>query len=325
MTDITGYFHRIDYDGKNSAYWIKKWADLNSLSVKLIGINYGETFDPEDVKNKTVIISDFTFLPGEMFNILALAKEVIWLDHHKTSINDMTVYMKEHNIDNPFRGIQKLGFGGCALTWLYFFGCNHIERKPAGSDYCELASISMEFITHESEEYLDRAPMLVQLLSTYDTWDLRSNLWADALDLQYALKQFDLQPDSSRWNVIVEDALYLRQLVEEGPKFREYTNQQQLWYMDEYGYQAIFSKGPFAHLKVYAMNTGFKGSNNFVDRMEKYDVLLAYVHKADGTFTCSVYSATGTDVSVIAKFFGGGGHPGAAGFTVSELPVRRSQ
>jgi len=44
---------------------------------------------------------------------------------------------------------------------------------------------------------------------------------------------------------------------------------------------------------------------------------VSYCDRADGKRSYSLRSRNGFDVSVVAKAFGGGGHPGAGGFTLS--------
>jgi hypothetical protein len=144
------------------------------------------------------------------------------------------------------------------------------------------------------------------------------------LDLQYGLKQYDMDPTSPYWTQLFRpDEVFFKQVLADGPKFRAYTEQQNKWYLEEYGYEAQFKDATFNDLTVYAQCTGFKGSQNFCDKMDKYDVLCAYIHRPDGMFGISFYSATGTDVSVIAKAYGGGGHAGAAGCILKELPIEK--
>jgi oligoribonuclease NrnB/cAMP/cGMP phosphodiesterase (DHH superfamily) len=283
-------YHRVDFDGRLSGYLVGRWAATKGHSITYLGVNYNEPFDTSVFKDKLVVICDFTFTPKQMSAIKHCAYEVIWLDHHKTSLDAMDAYNEQHDLENIFLGIQKVGLAGCALTWLYFNGHSELPR-------------------------------LVHLISTYDVWDLRSNDWADALDLQYALKQFELLPDNPRWDTLLNNGTYLEEMVKSGPSFKAYTDQNSKWYLAEYGYEAQFKDERFRHLTVIAMNSGWKGSNYFVDRMGNYDVLFAYVHLPTGEFGVSVYSATGTDVSEIATAFGGGGHKGASGFKCKELPI----
>jgi oligoribonuclease NrnB/cAMP/cGMP phosphodiesterase (DHH superfamily) len=78
-------------------------------------------------------------------------------------------------------------------------------------------------------------------------------------------------------------------------------------------------------LKCIALNTGHYSSRSYksVWNPETYDAMLAFAWKGElGQWRCSLYvdDKEGIDVSKTAVKFGGGGHAGAAGFQVDELP-----
>ena len=84
------------------------------------------------------------------------------------------------------------------------------------------------------------------------------------------------------------------------------------------GFETIFENH-----KCFAVNLGNCNSEYFKSLPEgKYDILIPFVY--DGNiFIVSMYSKT-VDVSEIAKKYNGGGHKGASGFQVKELPFKRT-
>ena len=68
------------------------------------------------------------------------------------------------------------------------------------------------------------------------------------------------------------------------------------------------------------MNIGLAGSDWFKSIDDgSYDILMPFSYNGkSGNWSYSMYSKT-TDVSVIAKKYGGGGHKGASGFTLDRL------
>lgn len=77
--------------------------------------------------------------------------DVIWIDHHKTVINDMRDY--------EVKGKRRIGTAACELTWEYLF--DDIET-----------------------------PNVVELLSAYDVWDHDRFEWSDVMAFQYGMRGY---------------------------------------------------------------------------------------------------------------------------------------
>ena len=110
-------------------------------------------------------------------------------------------------------------------------------------------------------------------------------------------------------------ALKLSTLEEQGRLVLDYRDayNSKLW--RSFGY---FTK--FEGYKCTALNSGAANSSLFDSVDEEYDLMLPHVW--DGKkWSVSIYPHNSNiNVSEIAKKYGGGGHPGAAGFTCKELP-----
>ncbi|MFA5134806.1 MAG: bifunctional oligoribonuclease/PAP phosphatase NrnA [Patescibacteria group bacterium] len=77
----------------------------------------------------------------------------------------------------------------------------------------------------------------------------------------------------------------------------------------------VLLKGDFEELGIDEEST--EGISNFLNNVEHAKAIIVLREKADGTIKGSLRTTQpDVDVSAIAKFFGGGGHKKAAGFTV---------
>jgi len=118
-------YHGADLDGHCSGAIVKYF----NPECEMIPMNYGDEI-PKFKPHEDVVIVDFS-LPFRAMEFLDQYNNLVWIDHHKTAIEDM----ERLNIS----GKRELGRGACELTWEYFSN----EPVPEG----------------------------VWLLSLYDVWD----------------------------------------------------------------------------------------------------------------------------------------------------------
>jgi oligoribonuclease NrnB/cAMP/cGMP phosphodiesterase (DHH superfamily) len=99
-----------DLDGHCSGAIAYKYYRERGVEPELIeAIRYGLTFDNVE-KDEPVIVVDFS-LP--FTELLKITKNIIWIDHHQTAIDEF-----EHL---GLEGIRKSGIAGCELTWKFFY------------------------------------------------------------------------------------------------------------------------------------------------------------------------------------------------------------
>ena len=128
MRTICIYYNR-DLDGWMSAAIVKKWfKDTNVYfksmtsskittetgnTIEFIGWDYGDAI-PDLSEYDKVIMCDISFSKEVMYKLWHnLDIEIIWIDHHKSAI--------EENNDLVWKGLQDTKFAACELTWKYFF------------------------------------------------------------------------------------------------------------------------------------------------------------------------------------------------------------
>lgn len=113
------FYHSADLDGHCSGA-IVKFLDPNA---KLYPINYGQDFPWDEIySTDTVVMVDFSLQPFPDMVRLASKCVLIWIDHHKTAIEDYNA----SGLNLP--GIRREGIGACQLTWEY------LGRQRPGSD-----------------------------------------------------------------------------------------------------------------------------------------------------------------------------------------------
>lgn len=132
------YYHSADLDGYCSGAIVKrKYPDC-----EMVGINYGEDFDFKKVEDRDVIMVDFCLQPFDKYmpKLSQTARSVLWIDHHKTEMDEYEAYDKTKL--KAFTTCLADDKAACELAWLTFF---------------------------PQEEM----PNAVKLLGRYDVWDLQ--------------------------------------------------------------------------------------------------------------------------------------------------------
>jgi len=147
------FYHSADLDGHCSGFIVK----IAHPEAELIGINYGEPFPWDEIRESDeIVMVDFALQPydSEMTRLLC-SHDVTWIDHHKTAAIVTETC--------AFKGVFRVGIGACALCWEYYF-----PEKPL--------------------------PTFVKLLAEYDIWNHSD---PRTLPFQYGMRQFkDTWPDN---------------------------------------------------------------------------------------------------------------------------------
>jgi len=264
-------------DGHASGALVKMF----NPECELIGINYGDTFPWGDAIGNTVFMVDFSLQP--FYKMLRLNEQcdLVWIDHHKTAIED---YHNECDKDGiVIKGIQEEGLGACALVWRYFRGD-------------------------------DPPPTFIKLLAEYDVWRFED---PRTLPFQYGLRMYKTYPvyNMELWENLFDEE-FINKIINEGSLILKYRKEE-----DEKYVKACSFELEFKGLKCIAVNKMLTNSMIFdsVWDNSKYDAMLTFGYRK-GKWTVSLYTdKEGIDVSEIAHEMGGGGHKQAAGFQLDDI------
>lgn len=293
MLKTTIIYHSADYDG----LFCREIAHKFLPDAELIGWNFGDPLIPFP-KEGTVYILDLSpdCLAAQVPNPpnTDCKSRMIWIDHHKTSIEKWSSDIPGYRID---------GVAACRLAWYWFTSHLYGEMPPLCG----------------KEDYLERKvnePLAVRLAGEYDIWDKRD---PRAETFQYALRATDLTPEG--WErLLSNDDCFVLSLLRDGEVAQRYVQKtdasvcrSRTWLMDWEGLRFLCINSARFNSLVFAARDSVETG---------HDALLGFCF--DGKcWTVSLYHArhrTDLDLSEIAKRYGGGGHRGACGFTAKQLP-----
>lgn len=298
----TVIYHSADYDGIFCREIARKFVP----DVELIGWNFGDAIlsipnNPEVTTYVMDLPIDKVFgLHFENIDIvdngLLPWSNLVWIDHHKSSIESHPGNILGYRID---------GVAACRLAWQWFrTGQNKRTNRIQLPD-------KEEYTGRDIEE-----PLAVRLAGEYDVWDKRD---PDADVFQYGLRCQDGDFD---WNELLcmHGTPYVDDLLKGGKWAQAYAQKMDA---DLVKYKSYRLK--WDGLDFLVLNTGRFNSLTFsaLDVPETgHDALMGYMFNGK-VWTVSLYHAkhrTDLDLSEIAKKYGGGGHRGACGFTCKTLP-----
>jgi len=276
-------FHHNDADGRCAAAIVARFK--GGMAKDFIEMDYKTPVNLTMVgPGETVYIVDFSFKPDDWCALKERTQDVVWIDHHKTCKN--YPYASE-NIPGV-RDFTDMGPAACALTWDYLAHDTHVPRG-------------------------------VCLIGDYDSW--RMAMAPDSTLFRVGVELEDQSVTSLFWPALFDEANGWERasdVIEAGRVCIRYRDRYCSDMCKAFGFET-----EIAGVEAYACNLFRFGSQQFGERMKRYEVCIAFAF--DGTtFTCSVYSERPeVDCAAICQRFGGGGHKGAAGFTCSALPFLR--
>lgn len=276
------FYHSADLDGHCSGAIIKK----EYTDCEMIGIDYGDEFPWDTIeKDEIVFMVDFCLQPFEQMIRLNGNCELIWIDHHKSAMEEETKYCKEKKIsysNRPIEGLRRIGIGACALVWEFLYPQRQV-------------------------------PYGVKLLAEYDVWNHEN---PETLPFQYGMRIENTLPDSYIWPTVFsyDNENFITERILEGGAILRYVDQ----------YNEMYAKGSyfitqFEGYKCMAINKGLTNSQLFDSVVnDTIEIMIAFSWRKE-KWIVFLYSSK-VDVSIIAKSYKGGGHKGAAGFSCDTLP-----
>lgn len=320
--------YHTDADGYCSGAIVYRDLIANGVKpedIKFHPVKYGDLF-PEEARNKDDLIAivDFSFPMETMEKVVAATsrRNLVWIDHHKTSFDAMMAYPNDAVREIRGRRInssqpdQRLA--GCELTWDYF-------TNPMDGPM----------------------PRIVKVVGEYDTWR-----YVDELSLEDQVIVLNVQsgcnqlPDGGNinnpealdtWLLLLSESTdtaftpaYLK-LVLNGAAARERELKRNAKICEA---QAFETK--FAGYRAIAVNSTIYSSQLFesVYDKTKHDIMVVFAHLKEGYWKISIYSTNpAIDCGALCKKLSekdpcpptsskGGGHVGAGGFQASWALIR---
>ena len=292
-------FHSVDLDGWCSAAIVQYYYELENKKIESIqskgfknlptdylGWNYGDPLPKWQNYEGDIIISDISFPPETMLEMVQSGKNIIWCDHHISAIKGIEEFFSKKGVELP-KGIRNVDFSACELTWQYFFPKSKVPRG-------------------------------VELLGLYDSFRhtkvLPKNEQKQVLEFQYACQaQIDSRETFKRELLLHDSDKFIQKYMEDGVSIYKYIC---MTAKEEYAKKMNITVDGY---KFCAFNKERFNPINFeIDyHSDGYDGSLCFWY-VDGMWNFSFYNDNGkVDCSVLCKKRGGGGHAGAAGMKVS--------
>jgi oligoribonuclease NrnB/cAMP/cGMP phosphodiesterase (DHH superfamily) len=313
-------YHSADLDGIACREVLKLYMNREGVdaedSFEWVGYNYGDPLDPilsvlDDFDR--IIMADICIdaLITKLVDTNHLSK-LTWIDHHISSINK---WEPTYHI----RGLRIDGVAACRLAWNYFFADQSLPGNTATKE---------NFVERKVRE-----PYLIRLLGEHDIWDHRD---PNSLPLQFGLdadvfdfsEYFGFYTEFEKAGELLEDSAAttephtlsdeLYRAITAGHRVKTYVDKQSTRIMLRTAFIVEFEG-----LTFLAANNPSGNSLAFESMdipQNPHNALLMYYFSGVGKVTISLYHATGHechDLSLIATKYGGGGHKGACGFTMS--------
>jgi len=178
------FYHKADMDGRCSGAIVK----MAQPECEMIGINYGDQVPWDTIlPGEVVFMVDFSLQPFEDMERLNGTGKLIWVDHHKTAIEEA----HERGF-LAYRQILDTAYAGCELTW---------QAIAGGS-----------------------IPWFVFLLGRYDVWDHANH--PGSLEFQYGIRnRGECLPDDPIWPQLFDTEL-VQQIINDGSLLLGYEKKQ---------------------------------------------------------------------------------------------------
>ena len=297
---IKVFYHKPDLDGHASGALVKYLIENNLVKeshniicddeVILKPADYADIFPIDELNSDDVVILvDFSLPYEDMIKLKSSVKRLIWIDHHKSSLDEL----EELNTE----GYRDVSTAACQIVLDYF-------AKP---------------------ETTSKNWKIIEWLGLYDSWKWEKH--QDGLDIlafQYGMRLNHTDPFDNHyfWNVLFNAILhdeetnkfFIANTTKAGRNIIKYQQQFDKDYIKHFGFETKLE----GH-STFAMNKGRSSSQSFGDLIDKYDLCLTFTYNGS-KYLMSIYSKK-IDASVIAKKYGGGGHPGAAGFEAKYMDI----
>lgn len=226
-----------------------------------------------DVTGKNVAMCDFSYSKDIILDMITKANSFIVIDHHKTAEANLKDIPDEYKIFD-------MNHSGAYLTWKYF---------------------------HPDEE----VPDLILYIEDRD-------IWKHSLPNthEFFSKFKDIAFSFEEYNKLLEQT-ELNKVIEEGRIINEYDKKQMDWIMNHACCcLSILPNGEIYNI-VYLSSNLYKSDlgNKLLSKFPHADFSVIYSYDDYKKITLfSLRSCNDrTDVSMIAKLFGGGGHRNASG------------
>jgi hypothetical protein len=276
-------YHANCSDGFCAAYFF--W--LAYPGAEFLAMTHGQV--PPDVTGREVYILDFSFKRDLLREMSDKASRVILLDHHKTAYEDLTGFA--HSNAEIIFDMKR---SGGRLAWDYLYQQQRLP-KDLQDKYSTSDPHALVAYTEDRDLWRWSLPHSREINANIRSYPMNFTEWSRLAAVSVKEPSFIaegaaiLRDDARKVEIHVPHAQEIKLLGHRGFAVNATLLQSEIAH--ELGKRAAFG--------------------------------ACYVARPDGSWVWSLRSeASGADVSMLAKHFGGGGHQHAAGFEVDDATNR---
>lgn len=287
MTKTICIYHGGCADGFTAA-WVVRNALGDGANAVFIPAKYGDA--PPDVNGAHVVIVDFSYPRDVLFEMAGRARSVLVLDHHKTARDDLAELPEPHEDywqnknaygpgDSDPVAIFDMDRSGAQIAWDFF---NPGQTPPPLVDFVA----DRDLWRWNLPDSRPINAVIQSWLQTFRAWDQLNDRIRDDVSQGFVAAEgiAVLRAEQKMVDDIIADTARPMKIA---------------------GRTVNVANCPRALASVVAGTLA-----------EDHDFGACYVDTPDGrVFSLRSRGDGAADVSAIAKSYGGGGHPKAAGFT----------
>ncbi len=272
-TDIV-FYHGGCPDGFGSAFAI--WKLLGDKPIYKPYFYHYKFSDFQDIINKNVVVCDFSFPKEIILEIIKKAKSFLLIDHHVTTINNLTDISNKYFIFNSEHS-------GAYLTWKHFHPNIEVPR--------------LLLYIEDRDIWKNKLPFTKEFFCSFKNVPQDFNEYAKLLDYKEIDKLIEkgkiiLEYDNIQMNYIMKNSICKMTVLPDNELYNIAYVSSNI-HKSDIG-NKLLEKYPYADFSVvYGYN----------DRLNNTTFSLRSDNKR-------------IDVSKIAKLFNGGGHRNASGFLI---------
>lgn len=279
-------FYHNDLDGRCAGSIVAKYNN-NYNKDDFFEVDYVMELPVDKIDDgEEVWFVDYSFKENTkhiLGELLARGCNVIWIDHHTSSINLVSTDERY----NAINGIRKDGISGAALTYMYCY-----NKK------------------------FDEIPYYVKLVSDYDCWQYKYE--PDTTYFKIGMESNDFDALDGIWEDLFNfDKHIIGETIEIGRIIRKYIDKDNTYYREHFSYET-----EIAGHKCLVVNKK-TNSWVFGEKYSEYPLVMVWVFDGNKFTYSIFSSNKDIDCSNIAESYGGGGHKGAAGFSSTELLFKK--
>lgn len=293
-------YHNRDMDGFCSGAIVK----YRYPEAKLVGYDYAQPIPWDEIpKGESIIMIDVSF-PMEDMQQLAIQSNnnFLWIDHHKSAIEAYNSFEFWDGV--KIDTVLEIGRAACELGWEHF-------SKDVGSGKVQ------------SIMYAEAVPEAVTLIGEYDTWRHKRSPYPlhtiEVEQFQYGMRAICNSPETFPSELFrdytdIHEEIY--RIKQKGDTVLQYQNK-----LYEFQCENNAFEYKFEGYRAICLNGGAYNADAFksVYSEREYDIMMPFQFNGS-VWRISMYSSSPwIDCSAIAKKYGGGGHAGAARFTVRDI------